>query len=227
MEKLPSIIHESWHPFLQPIFDNDFSLKLIQNQILPKDNFYPAKRDIFKVFSMPLKDIKVVILGQDPYPQEGQAIGLSFAVSETTNFPASLRIIQQEVGKDIDRTLSTWVNQGVFLLNTALTVERGKAGSHLFLWKGFTNRVIRIIAAEAAPIWLLWGRKAQEAKILIDNEIYRHTDEYHQSLNNVMLLAPHPAAEAYAGGKAGFYGCHHFQIVNNLLSLNNKPIINW
>ena len=227
MEKLPSIIHESWHPFLQPLFDSDFSLQLIKNHIFPANNFYPEKRDIFKVFSMPLKDIKVVILGQDPYPQEGQAIGLSFAVSETTPIPTSLRVIQTEVGKELDRTLSNWVEQGVFLLNTALTVEKGKAGSHLNFWKGFTNRVIRIIAAEAAPIWLLWGKKAQEVKILIEAENYKHVDEQGQALHNVVLQAPHPAAEAYAGGKAGFYGCNHFHTVNSLLSLNNKPIINW
>jgi uracil-DNA glycosylase len=231
MEQLPSIIHESWHPFLQPIFDNDFSLQLIKNQILPTNNFYPEKHNIFRVFSMPIQDIKVVILGQDPYPNENQAIGYAFAVNQNCKAPASLRIISRELSIEGFETgsfndylsdwknLSHWVDQGVFLLNTALTVEKKKAGSHLNLWVSFTRQIIRIISKEVNPVWLLWGAKAQ-LFIPYIQEI--------GSWENHIVIAPHPAAETYSGGKAGFYGSDCFNHVNLLLEeVKNKSVIKW
>lgn len=245
MEKLPSIIHESWHPFLQPIFDESPDLERIRDLILPNCTYFPEMKNIFRVFSMPMQDIKVVILGQDPYPIKGDAIGYAFAV-DGNKFPASLRIIQNEIFMEIEkglsideslychytnsdethfapewRSLEHWTKQGVFLLNTALTVEQGKAGSHIKYWEMFTWKVIRIIAREVAPIWMLWGRKAQEVITIIQSE------NYYSNVQNVILEAPHPAAEAYAGGHAGFYGCNHFTIVNEILIKQNKQVINW
>src|ERR1051326_4628371 len=135
-------IHPSWQPFIDDVLNRAEDLRELNTQILPNIEYYPAKENIFNVFRMPLEDIKVVILGQDPYPKEGQAIGYAFAVSESTNKPASLRIIEKEIGHEIDKTLSHWREQGVFLLNTALTVEKGKAGSHLNYWQNFTRQVI-------------------------------------------------------------------------------------
>ena len=228
MEQLPSIIHESWHPFLQPIFDTDFALQIIKNQILPTNNFYPEKHNIFRVFSMPMQDIKVVILGQDPYPNVNQAIGYAFAVYKECTMPASLRIIAKEVadegfGIEVDlrdwKTLQHWTNQGVFLLNTALTVEKKKAGSHIDLWKSFTRQVIEVISKEVNPIWLLWGAKAHS----FIPYIQKGTD-----LVNHIVTAPHPAAETYSGGKAGFYGSDCFSYVNLILQEEkNKNVIKW
>lgn len=216
MEKLPSIIHETWHPFLQPIFDDDFSLKILKNHILPNCEFYPEAQNIFRVFSMPLNNIKIVILGQDPYPNEGQAIGYAFAVSESISKPVSLKVIEKEVGHELDRTLQTWINQGVFLLNTALTVQAKKAGSHIDYWKSFTIQVIRIISQYVSPIWFLWGKKAQEFEVHILATDY--------SKKNVILKAPHPAAESYTGFKAGFLGCNHFKTANEILAQTNSTI---
>ena len=251
MEKLPSTIHESWHPFLQPVFDQDNQLRILRDQILPNCTYFPEMQNIFRVFSMPMQNIKVVLLGQDPYPTKGHAIGYSFAI-DGNKFPASLRIIQNEVFMEIEKGLSVdeslychdprpdethfapewrslehWTHQGVFLLNTALTVEQGKAGSHMKYWQMFVWKVVRIIAEQVAPIWMLWGKKAQEVCTLIETEQYKHTDEYGQAYKNVMLLAPHPAAEVYSGGHAGFYGCNHFEIVNQILTKRKKQIINW
>lgn len=237
MPKLPKLIHESWHPFLQPLFDEDFSVKLLNNQILPNCNYYPEAQNIFRVFSMPMDQIRVVILGQDPYPNKDQAIGLSFAVNQNCPMPKSLTIIANEVMMEYSdtgqfyndllllqksewRTLQHWVDQGVFLLNAALTVEEKKIGSHMQLWQMFVWRVVGIIAKEVSPIWLLWGKKAQEVTSIIRGRENNRGD-------NIILNAPHPAAEAYAGGKAGFYGCNHFKIVNHLLEEKNKTIIQW
>jgi uracil-DNA glycosylase len=224
-------IHESWNSILS-ILDSDEKLNCLNSQILPNVKYYPAKENIFNVFQMPVKDIKVVILGQDPYPQPGQAIGYAFAVSENTNKPASLRIIEKEVGSELDRTLSNWREQGVFLLNTALTVEHGKAGSHLKYWEDFIKGVITFISIQNPCIWVLWGAKAQAFTKHISTthpqfvmDMYGSISDYENT--NVILRAPHPAAEAYAGGKAGFYGCNHFNLVNEILQTTGKSTIVW
>lgn len=217
MNSLPSMMHESWQPFLQSVFDNDYSLSLLQKNILPNCVHYPQKKNIFNVFSMPIYDIKVVILGQDPYPQEGQAIGYAFAISDDTRKPVSFRNIEKEVGHELPNTLHTWVQQGVFLLNTALTVHAAKAGSHIEYWKPFTQKVVQAISNQGV-IWLLWGQKAQEYEKII---LTTNHD------GNFILKAPHPAAEAYTGGKAGFFGCNHFNEANEILVKQTKQIINW
>ena len=155
-------IHPSWKLIIPVLEQKKGDLSKLDEVL--QNKYYPQKEDIFNVFSMPLEDIKVVILGQDPYPKEGQAIGYSFAVSEETPKPASLRIIEQEVGHSIDKTLKSWREQGVFLLNTALTVEAGNAGSHIKYWEGFMNLVISHISFHNPCIWVLWGKYAQGFK---------------------------------------------------------------
>lgn len=209
------IIHESWGP-IKDIIDNDENLTILNKRVLPLSKYYPERDNIFRVFEMPLKDIKVVIIGQDPYPNEHQAIGYAFAVPETVSKPFSLRVIEKEVGHEIDRTLSGWREQGVFLLNTALTVEAKRPGSHAHYWAGFTEEVVRYIARENPCIWLLWGRKA-----LAYSGIIGAYD------GNLILPAPHPAAEAYNRGGASFVGCEHFKIVNEVLESKNEGIIKW
>lgn len=224
-------IHSSWLPLIDSIIEADSVLKELNTSVLPNVRYYPEVQDIFNVFQMPVEDIKVVILGQDPYPNEGQAIGYAFAVSEETTIPASLRIIQREVGHNIDKTLQSWREQGVFLLNTALTVEAKNAGSHLQYWENFTQKVLGFISKTNPCIWLLWGKKAQVYKSFLESPTVQVTSiktvpTLGTKINHI-LVAAHPAAETYSGGTAGFLGCNHFNIVNEILRNTNKSTINW
>ena len=238
MSKIPQTIQESWHEHLQPLFD-DPKMEMIKT-ICSKHPYYPSPELVFRVFRMPLDKIKVVILGQDPYPQPNQAIGLAFAVSKDCPIPASLRIIMEEVlisefGKNTDRTLQNWVNQGVFLLNTALTVQSGQAGSHSDYWIWFTRKVVEIISKEAKPVWLLWGSKAKTFGSYISNAIYRKDDNSLESISseindkmNFVLEASHPAAQAYDKFTIyKFSGCNHFRLCNKILEFKNQTKINW
>lgn len=173
------------------------------------------------------KDIKVVILGQDPYIKEGQAIGLAFAVPNDKTTPPSLRIIEEELGHKVAyKDLHHWVNQGVFLFNTALTVERGHSGSHIPLWNEFTLHVIEIISSlNPGVIWLLWGKYAQAYTKYIANMVYEYPRE-DEIDKNIVLIAAHPAAEVYRRG-AGFIGCNHFNKVNDILKMKNLQTIDW
>ncbi len=242
MEKIPSIIHESWHEHLLPLF-NDPKLINFNKTVLTQQRFLPEPQDIFKVFRMPLHEIKVVLLGQDPYPQKGQATGLAFAVNPDVNAPFSLLTVYKEIQQErIDdpnfevhdsfttnpnqwKTLEHWEQQGVFLLNSALTVKEGVPGSHTEYWEDFITRVIHIIATEVKPIWLLWGAKARQ----LAWEVYAHHEENRKvgSRPNRTMLCGHPAAEYHKNGKGSFYGCNHFKKVNDLLSLSNEQTINW
>lgn len=239
MERMPSIIHPSWHPFLQPLF-NDKRMIAIRDKLLSSDDYYPSSENIFRVFSMPLSEIKVVILGQDPYPN-GEAIGLAFAVNKNCKIPGSLRIIHKEVENTVESpdpstrvdklswiTLEHWVSQGVFLLNTALTVKRKGAGSHLTEWEWFTGEVIKIIGREASkPLWLLWGAKAQKFKNFIPDYLIMDEQDIEMiNPTNGVFIAPHPAAELY-GGPQKFTGCNHFNMVNRILELRKQEKINW
>lgn len=214
MELIPNVVHESWHPHLYPLFQSS-GMKQVKS-LLNDVDFQPKAKDIFNVFSMPIDKIKVVILGQDPYPTPGVAIGYAFAVSYDTHKPPSLRMIEREVGYEVDRTLVDWRRQGVFLLNTALTVETGKAGSHVKYWNGFTKRVIKIIGDNVSPIWLLWGRHAKEFEPIILSS----------AKAQIILRAAHPAAEVYRGD-AGFLRCGHFRIVNRILAERNQGQIKF
>lgn len=229
--QLEEKFHESWHPVMHLLYEEP--LKTLNERILSRISYQPSLENIFNVFSMPVEDIKVVILGQDPYPTAGDAVGYAFAVPKDIRIPTSLNIIFKELQREyadnnilVDdtfmlkptewKTLKHWVKEGVFLLNTALTVETGKAGSHLEYWKKFTGNVVNYIAHKNKDaIFILWGRKAQAFKPWM---ITKET---------TILEAPHPAAEAYSGGKAGFYGCGHFKKVNEILASKNLTTIQW
>ena len=248
----------SWHPIIHLLYQEP--LKSLNEKILPNISFQPARENIFKVFSMPLQDIKVVIIGQDPYPTPNTAIGRVFAVSKETKIPPSLKVIQQEIANEsvldikneqdreelleirklfmevspIWRTLEHLEKQGVFLINAALTVETGKIGSHLRYWENFTARLVSFISTKKPCIWLLWGRKAQKYKNYIQNPFYvvgynRETIKQIPAnpYKNYILQAPHPAAEIYSNGNAGFYGCNHFLYVNTILERLKSRIITW
>lgn len=207
--------HESWKPIVKLLYKEP--LKTLSEKVLPNVSYQPARENVFKVFSMPVSEIKVVILGQDPYPTAGDAIGYAF-VNGRNKTPKSLEIIEREIEVETSYSsqgIDTWPEQGVFLLNSALTVETGKAGSHLKYWEEFTGNVVNFIAHNnTEAIFVLWGRKAQKYK----EWLYSDTE---------VLTAPHPAAEVYSGGKAGFYGCNHFNKINELLTKQNKDKILW
>lgn len=234
-------MHESWQPVISLLYQEP--LTTLNREILPNISHQPSKENIFKVFETPLNNIRVVILGQDPYPVPGDAIGRAFAVSRNKKTPVSLKIILQELHKEGFElpfytndwvTLEHWQEQGVFLLNTALTVETGRAGSHLKYWEEFTKKVVSFISITHPCIWLLWGRKAEQFRPYISNpfSVKRYSDETIKSIPsnedwNYILTAPHPAAEAYSGGNAGFYGCNHFRYTNEILKVLKKQKINW
>ncbi|ALN97167.1 uracil-DNA glycosylase [Flavobacterium phage FpV4] len=243
-------IHFSWLPLLTGLLNQEEMLRLNQ-EVLPTSIYYPEKQNIFRVFQKPVSEIKVVILGQDPYPTKGNANGLAFAVNSDVKLPVSLRNIYKEieqedlVNKKLShtlneynpewRTLEHWEQQGVFLLNTALTVESGKAGSHLKYWENFTKKVIWYIASTNPCIWLLWGKKAQmfisnmPKNTLFDVKGYSKEtikDVPNSPYMNYILRAAHPAAEAYSSN-AGFFGCNHFSYVNTILEKKSLNKINW
>lgn len=212
----------------------------IRDEILPNIKYYPDKENIFRVFKKPINSIKVVILGQDPYSR-GEAIGLSFAVDKKTTIPPSLKIIKNEIREsrveidssvfetDLWKELSHWRNQGVFLLNSALTVEKYNPGSHTMLWQWFTRELVNTISLIARPVWMLWGAKAKGYENSISSAYHINSNKASTNIQdlNYILLADHPAAETYLGSKYKFTGCNHFNICNQILKLKGQTIINW
>jgi len=203
----------------------------LQNQISKQrqqgEVIYPLENDVFSCFTYcDLSDIKVVIIGQDPYHGVGdnnqpQAHGLAFSVNYGIKTPPSLVNIYKELTTDIDGfitpshgNLVEWAKQGVLLLNTVLTVKKGQAHSHAKLgWENFTNSVVDAINAQnSGCVFILWGSHAQKVGKSIDK--YKHC----------ILSGPHPSPlSAYRG----FFGCRHFSRANTWLTKNNKNMINW
>lgn len=234
---IPVIIHPSWHKHLQPLFELPGMMQL-RNEILVPGTYYPPHELIFRVFRMPLQEIKVVILGQDPYPKRGQANGLAFSLNPGVSYTRTLKIIYRELLdeklkysletiNDIAnwQTLQHWVDQGVFLTNTALTVAREDSNSHRTYWEDFMKGVIHVIATEVKPIWLLWGSNARS----MGWEIFEHHEQgrIKGSIENRTMSASHPVNESRKPGEGGFYGCNHFKKVNDLLIANGRKAINW
>ncbi len=182
---------------------------------------FPAPDDLFNAFHLtPLSEVKVVILGQDPYHDDGQAHGLCFSVKPDVEIPPSLQNIYQELHDDLgckipnNGYLVKWAEQGVLLLNTVLTVRAHQANSHRGIgWEQFTDAVIRAVNDEDRPIvFLLWGRSAQEKRSMLTNP--RH----------LILTAPHPSPlSAYRG----FFGCKHFSQANAFLEEHGVEPIDW
>lgn len=188
---------------------------------------YPEQKNVFKAFQLtPYEKVKVVFLGLDPYIRKNQATGLSFGVDidkTDRKIPPSLKTIIKELEEDLDTlcldfdySLEGWAKQGVLMLNTSLTVQDGQTNSHLNMWKPFTLEVIDAINdMNENVIFILLGRTAQSYEKYLDPDSTR------------IIKAPHPAAEAYAGGKAGFYGSKIFSKCNSMLYMLGKEEINW
>jgi uracil-DNA glycosylase len=214
-------IHPKWQialreEFAKPYFDQLSSQ--LKSFLDAKTVVYPLGTLIFAAYdACPPEDVKVVILGQDPYHNPGEAMGLSFSVPNGVKIPASLKNIYKELAEDIGTTmpshgnLSSWANQGVFLLNAMLTVEKNSPGSHKNLgWQQFTDATIQYLSEHHAHIvFMLWGNFAKSKKVLIDDK------------KHLILEAAHPSP--LAGG--AFFGCNHFSKANSyLISKGIKPI---
>jgi len=186
------------------------------------NNIFPQKHQIFNSLnSCEFNNVKVVILGQDPYPTRGHANGLSFSVSKEVNpLPKSLNNIFKELSNDLSITdfksgdLQTWATQGVLLLNTVLTVKEGQADSHAGKgWEVFTDSIIKSLNQKRQNIvYILWGKRAQLKSSMIDSN------------RNLILKSPHPSP---LSSYRGFFGCSHFSKCNNYLNLNGIESINW
>lgn len=182
---------------------------------------YPPAEDIFNAFHFtPLKDVKVLLLGQDPYHNEHQAHGLSFSVQPGQDIPPSLVNIYKELHDDLGRYipnngyLKKWADQGVLLLNTVLTVRAHQANSHQgHGWEQFTDAVIQAVNAQDRPIvYMLWGAPARRKKAMLTNP------------KHLILEAPHPSPlSAYRG----FFGCKHFSKANEFLKASGLEPIDW
>tara|TARA_B000000441_G_C21745415_1_gene357322 strand:+ start:1813 stop:2466 length:654 start_codon:yes stop_codon:yes gene_type:complete len=165
------------------------------------------------------EDIKVCILGQDPYHQEGQAMGLCFSVPVDIKIPPSLVNIFKELYQDlgiqkIDGDLTSWAKQGVLLLNSSLSVRESCANSHSKLWKDFTDNAIKYISDEREGIiFILWGTNAKSKKKFIDDN------------KHYILESNHPSP--LSANRGGFFGCKHFSKCNEILLRNNKTQIEW
>ncbi len=217
-------IEEQWKQVLSDEFDKDYFKNLVAYLHREKDSgalIYPPGPLIFNAFSLtPFNDVKVVILGQDPYHNPGQAHGLSFSVPDGVALPPSLRNIYKEIESDLkismkgrNGNLTGWARQGVFLLNAILTVRAYNAASHSKIgWTNFTDSVIRILSErKSGLVFMLWGNFARSKKALIDSS--RH----------LVLEAAHPSP--LAGG--AFFGCRHFSQCNSYLLSNGLSPIEW
>lgn len=216
-------IEPGWKAVLAPEFEKPYFQELAARLHAEKragKTIYPPGRQIFRAFELtPFDQVKVVILGQDPYHNPGQAEGLSFSVPHGVPEPPSLKNIYKEIETDLgvtirkDGSLESWARQGVFLLNAILTVEAGRAASHAgFGWATFTDAVIRTLSERRdGLVFLLWGNFARSKKALID--LSRHT----------VLEAAHPSP--LAGG--AFFGCRHFSKANAALLAQGLQPIDW
>ncbi len=172
-----------------------------------------------------LKDVKVVILGQDPYHGEGQANGLAFSVASDVRKPPSLKNIFKEIERSVGATqltdgdLTPWAEQGVLLLNTSLTVEEGKPASHAKIgWNVLTDKLIELIASQDQPIvFMLWGKHAQNKKALIEKAGKGH----------LILESNHPSPLSAMRGPVPFMGNNHFRLANDWLSKQGLRPIVW
>lgn len=216
-------IESSWKAVLQPEFEKGYFVELtefVRNEYRSKKIFPPASL-IFNAFDQcPFNNVKVVIIGQDPYHGDGQAHGLCFSVNDGVDFPPSLINIFKEINRDLGKSipksgnLIRWAQQGVLLLNASLTVQAHMAGSHQGKgWETFTDSVIRILAEKKENlVFLLWGSYAQQKGAVINPT--RH----------LILKSVHPSPlSAYRG----FIGNNHFSLTNKYLRENGIEEINW
>ncbi|MEN9604545.1 MAG: Uracil-DNA glycosylase [Candidatus Parcubacteria bacterium] len=216
-------MEDSWKKVLEPEFGKPYFIDLssfVREQYL-KNTIYPGPKDVFRAFELaPFDQVKVVIIGQDPYHGPKQANGLAFAVHEHIALPPSLKNIFIEIEKDLgikpvgNGDLSRWAKQGVLLLNATLTVQAATPGSHQKKgWEEFTDAAIRKLSRDREHIvFMLWGAYAKNKGVMIDRS------------KHLVLEAAHPSPFSVYNG---FFGCKHFSKANAYLKENGLGEINW
>lgn len=219
----PKLLHNQWYRLIREEFEKDYFKKL---QVFLQEEekqyaIYPAKGDRFHALEVTdYEDVKVVIIGQDPYHGEGQAHGLSFSVQKGVRIPPSLRNIFKELHADVGvaipshGNLEYWAKQGVLLLNTVLTVRQGEANAHKGKgWETFTDKVISLLNERQKPIiFVLWGRPAQQKRKMITNS------------HHIILESVHPSP---LSASRGFFGSKPFSAINNTLRQLGEAEIDW
>lgn len=218
------MLEESWQKFLSLEFEKPYMQQLREFLRREKDQkkiIYPKSNEVFSALNFtPLDEVKVVILGQDPYHGKGQAHGLCFSVPNGVKPPPSLVNIYKELQSDLglpipkQGCLISWAKQGVLLLNSVLTVENSQAASHQGKgWEQFTDRIIHVLNEQKTGlVFMLWGAYAQKKGAFIDKT------------KHLVLQAPHPSPFS---AHQGFLGCRHFSKANEYLKQNRKTPINW
>lgn len=212
-----------WDNLLSTEFDKEYYKKLgaFLEEEYKEYTIYPKKDDVFNALKLTAySDVRVVIFGQDPYHGEGQAHGLAFSVRPEVDIPPSLLNIYKELNSELgcyipdNGCLNKWAQQGVLLLNNALTVRADMANSHQGKgWEQFTDRIAELLNARKEPvIFLLWGSNARKKTEIIT------------APQHFILEAPHPSP---LSASRGFFGCGHFAEVNSILKAMNKPEIDW
>ena len=216
-------VQADWKRLLDDEIKKDYYLKLLEwvkNEYKQK-YIFPKKEDVFNALVYTsYENTKTVILGQDPYPNIGQGMGLSFSVNIGVPLPRSLQNIFNELKSDLgcyvpnNGSLIKWAEQGVLLLNTSLTVEAGKPNSHQNKgWETFTNKIISLINEKADPVvFILWGNNARSKKELITNP------------KHLIVESAHPSP---LSASRGFFGSRPFSKANNFLIANNRKPIDW
>ena len=217
-------IEESWKSVLADEFDKDYFIKLtdfVRGEYLAGKKIYPAAKNIFNAFNLcPFDSVRVVIIGQDPYHEPGQAMGLCFSVPDGITPPPSLVNIYKEIESDLGRPspthgdLTAWAKQGVLLLNSTLTVAAHLAASHAGRgWEQFTDAVIRALATRRdGVVYMLWGSYAQRKAEFVD------------ASRNLILKSVHPSP---LSAHRGFFGNHHFSRANEYIIAHGGKPIDW
>ncbi|HSR04133.1 MAG TPA: uracil-DNA glycosylase [Proteiniclasticum sp.] len=217
-----SLMDKSWEKVLKEEMDKSYFRKLMDDldQAYEKETIFPGKNEIFQALKLtPYDRVKVVIIGQDPYHENGQAEGLAFSVKKGVKIPPSLRNIFKELESDlgIDKpdhgSLVSWAKEGVLLLNTVLTVREGEANSHARMgWKIFTDEVIKKLGKRKEPVvFILWGNQAKEKEKFIAS--------HHR-----VISSAHPSP---LSARRGFFGSKPFSIANGYLMAMGKEPVEW
>ncbi len=217
-------MHESWLAVLGDELEQPYMAELrsfLVSEVAAGRRFYPPADRVFNAFALtPFDDVRVVVIGQDPYHGPGQAMGLCFSVPPGVSPPPSLQNIHTELERDLGLArpssgdLTPWAERGVLLLNAVLTVSPGRAASHAGKgWEHFTDRAIRELSEQRDGIvFLLWGRYAQQKGAVVD------------ATRHHVLTSAHPSP---LSASSGFFGCRHFSRANELLAADGREPVDW
>ncbi len=216
---LKEIMDSGWAEALEPVAPQIAAMgDFLRQEVAEGRTYLPAGENVLRAFKQPFEDVRVLIVGQDPYPTPGNAVGLSFSVAPDVRLPASLRNIYKEMVDDLgvpmpsNGDLTPWTQQGVLLLNRVLSVEPGKAGSHRGKgWEAVTEQAIRALAERDKPlVAILWGRDARNLRPLMPGV--------------PCVESAHPSP---LSARNGFFGSKPFSRANEMLKEQNSDLVNW